>query len=132
MITSRRNFIAALWGAAVIVPAVKLPASADLYEDLKSRWAWSETQEILQSPPLRKDHIGARRESSLTILSDSHRDLMQLNAVAARIWFLCDGRNSFDGMAQKLMRDYDTSFQACAHDLLFTLKTFKRKGLISC
>ena len=132
MITSRRNFIAALWGAAVMAPAARLGASANLYEDLKSRWAWSETGEIVRALPMRKNDVGSRQESSLTILSDSHQDLIQLNPVAARIWFLCDGRNSFDAMVQTLMRDYDTSFQACAHDLLFTMKTFKRKGLISC
>jgi hypothetical protein len=132
MSTSRRNFIATLFGTAAIVPIAQLPIPENLYERLKSCWTRYETTRILSSLPLRKADIVSRQETSLTVLSDTRRDLMQLNPVAARIWDLCDGRNSVDTMVQEVMGDYDISCRTCARDVLFTLRTFQQKGLISC
>ena len=133
MITSRRNFIAALLGTAVILPTCKLQTPANVYDRLKSCWTWYETREILNALPVRKNDISSRKEDSFTILSDFRRqDLIQLNPVAARIWDLCDGGNSVDNMVRKMTGDYDVSPGACATDVILTLRTFKRKGLISC
>jgi hypothetical protein len=132
MTTSRRNFIATLLGTVVIVPLVKLPIPQNLYQRLKRGWARYETNHILSSLPIRKANITSRQEAPLTLLSGPRRDLVRLNPVAARIWDLCDGRHSLDTMIQKVMGEYDISSRICAHDVLFTLRTFKEKGLISC
>lgn len=133
MITSRRNFIATFLGTAFILPTCKLPTSANVYDRLKSCWTWYETREILNALPVRKNDISSRKEDSFTILSDFRRqDLIQLNPVAARIWDLCDGGNSVDNMVRKMTGDYDVSPGACVNDVILTLRTFKRKGLISC
>lgn len=133
MIKSKRNFLAAIFGTAVILPAFKLPTSENFYDRLKCCWTWYETKEILNAIPVRINDIATRDEASFTILSDaSRRDLIRLNPAAARIWDLCNGRNNIDAMVRTMTGDYDVSPGACATDVILTLRTFKRKGLISC
>jgi hypothetical protein len=132
MIKSRRNCLAALLGTAVILPTAKLPTPATVYEHLKNCWTWYETKEILNALPVRNNGITSRTEAPFTILYDFRRDLLRLNPVAASIWDLCDGRNGLDSMVQRVVGDYDVSPGACINDVIITLRTFKRKGLISC
>ena len=133
MIKSKRNFLAAIFGTAVILPAFKFPTPENVYDRLKCCWTWYETKEILNAIPVRINGIATRDEASFTILSDARRrDLIRLNPVAARIWDLCNGRNGVDAMVRTMMDDYDVSPGACATDVILTLRTFKRKGLISC
>jgi hypothetical protein len=83
--------------------------------------------------PARRDGISSRRDVSRTILSDSlHGDVATLNPVAARIWELCDGRNSVDAMIRRMTAEYHVSPRVCATDVMLALTAFKRKGLISC
>ncbi len=131
--TSRRNFFTALLGTAAILPTSKLPTPGNVYDHLKSCWTWYETKEILNALPVRKVDIASRKEPSFTILSDLHRrDLIRLNPAAARIWDLCDGGNSVDHMVRRITSDYDVSPASCVNDVVLTLRTLKRKGLISC
>jgi hypothetical protein len=133
MIKSKRNFLAALLGTAVMVPTFKFPTPANVYDHLKCCWSWYKTKEILNAMPVRKNGIASREETSFTILSDSRRqDLIRLNQAAARIWHLCDGRNSVDAMVRTMTGDYDVSPSACATDVILALTVLKRKGLISC
>jgi len=133
MITSKRNFLAALFGTAVMVPTFKFPTPANAYDHLKCCWSFYETREILNALPVRRSGIAARNEASCTVLSDTlHRDLLRLNAVAAEVWELCDGFTSVDRMVVTIMDHYDVSPRACANDVVLTLRTFKRNGLISC
>jgi hypothetical protein len=133
MIQSKRNFMAALLGTAALLPTCKLPTPANVYDHLKGCWTWYETKEILNALPVRIDGVAARNETPFTILSDSRRkDLIRLNPVAARVWDLCDGRNSVETMVRKLTGDYEVSPGACATDVVLTLTAFKRRGLISC
>ena len=132
MIKSKRNFLAAIFGTAVILPLLKFPTPGNVYNHLKSRWTWYETKEILNALPLRKNDLALRSENSFAILSDVRHDLIRLNPVAERIWRLCDGRNTVDAMVRKLTQDYDISPNACVNDVIVALATFKRKGLISC
>ena len=131
--TSRRNFFTALLGTAALLPTAKLPTPGNVYDHLKSCLTWYETKEILNALPVRKKDISLRKKASVTILSDLHRqDMIQLNPVAARIWDLCDGRNSVDHMVRRMTSDYDVSPGVCVNDVILTLRTLKRKGLISC
>ena len=133
MIKSKRNFIAALLGTAVMLPTFKFSTPANVYDHLKCCWTWYETKEILNAMPVRKNGIASRSEDSFTILFDLHyRDLIRLNPAAARIWDLCDGRNSVDAMVRTMTGDYNVSPGACATDIVLTLTAFKRKDLISC
>jgi hypothetical protein len=133
MMKSRRNFFAALLGTAAILPTSKLPTPRNVYNHLNCCWTWYETKEILNALPVRRNDISSRKEAYFTILSDLRRqDLIRLNPVAARIWELCDGRNSVDHMALGLMNDYDVSPGVCVNDVILTLRTLKRKGLVSC
>jgi hypothetical protein len=133
MIKSKRNFLVALFGTAAIVPTFKLPTPANVYDHLKCCWTWYETKEILNARPVRRNDIASRKEASFTILSDlRRRDTIQLNQVAATIWDLCDGRNSVDRMVRRVTDDYDVSPGCCVNDVILTLRTLKRRGLISC
>ena len=133
MMTSRRNFFTALLGTAALLPTAKLPTPGNVYVHLKNCWTWYETKEILNALPVRKNDISTRKETFFTILSDLHsQDLIQLNPVAAGIWNLCDGRNSVDHMVRRMTSDYDVSPVVCVNDVILTLRTLKRKGLISC
>lgn len=133
MIKSKRNFIGALFGTAAIVPTLKFPTPANVYDHLKCCWSWYETKEILNAMPARRNGISSRSDVSRTILSDSlHGDVATLNPVAARIWELCDGGNSVDAMIRRLTAEYDVSPRVCATDVMLALTAFKRKGLISC
>lgn len=133
MIKSKRNFMAALFGTAVMAPTFKFSTPAHVYDHLKCCWTWYETKEILNAMPVRINGITAREGISFTVLSDSRRrDLIRLNPVAARIWDLCDGRNNVDVMVRTMTGDYDVSPGACFNDVLLALTEFKRKGLISC
>jgi hypothetical protein len=133
MIKSKRNFMAALLGTAVLLPTCKFPTPANVYDHLKGCWTWYETKEILNALPVRVNGVAARTEPPFTILSDSRRqDLIRLNPMAARVWDLCDGRNSVETMVRKLTGDYEVSPGACATDVVLTLTAFKRRGLISC
>jgi len=133
MIKSRRNFFTTLLGTAVILPTSKLPTPGNVYDHLKNCWTWYETKEILNALPVRKQDISLRTEASVTILSDlHHRDLIQLNPVAARIWDLCDGRNSVDQIVRRMTSDYDVPLRTCVNDVILALRTFRRKSLIAC
>lgn len=129
---SKRNFLAAIFGTAVLLPTFKLSTPENVYGHLKRGWTWYETKEILNAMPVRKSGIAWRSEASSTILSDVRRDLIRLNPVAARIWDLCDGRNNVDAMVRKLTQEYDVSPGACVNDVMVALRTFKGKGLIAC
>ncbi len=131
--TSRRNFFTALLGTAAILPTSKLPTPGNVYDHLKTCWTWYETKEILNALPVRRVDIASRKEPFFTILSDLHRrDLNQLSPTAARIWDLCDGGNSVEHMVRRITSDYDVSPASCVNDVVLTLRTLKRKGLISC
>lgn len=133
MIRSKRNFLTALLGTAAILPTCEIPTPANVYDHLKCCWSWYETKEILNGMPVRRDDISSRNDRSHTILSDSSsRDLIRLNSVAARIWELCDGRNSAEDMVLAIMRHYSVAPGVCANDVLVTLAALKRKSLISC
>lgn len=133
MIKSKRNFLAALFGTAAIVPALKFPTPANVYDHLKCCWSWYETKEILNAMPARKSGISSRSDASCTILSDSFdRELISLNPAAARIWELCDGSHSVDAMVSRMTMEYEVSPRVCATDVMLALTAFKRKGLVSC
>ena len=131
--TSRRKFFAALLGTAAIIPTSKLPTPGNVYDHLKSCWTWYETKEILNALPVKKNGVSSRKEQGFTILADLHRrDLIQLNPVAARIWDLCDGGHSIEHMVRRITGDYDVSPASCVNDVVLTLRTLRRKGLITC
>lgn len=133
MIKSRRNFIAALWGTAFMAPVLKLPTPSSAYWHLKGCGTRYEFKEILHARPARKCDIASRTEAPFVILMDRHhRDLIQLNPLAARIWELCDGRTGVDAIVQRITDDYDITSDGCVHDVVITLLTLKRRGLILC
>lgn len=133
MIRSKRNFMAALFGTAVLLPTCKIPTPANVYDHLKCCWTWYEAKEILNGLPVKTGGISARSDLSHTILFDSSgQDLIRLNSLAMHIWELCDGRNGVDEMVLAIMGRYDVSPRVCSKDVLLTLTAFKRKGLISC
>ena len=133
MLKSKRNFLAALLGTAAVVPTFRFPTPANLCDHLKCCWSWYETKEILNALPRRNSDTASRDEDSITVLCDSqHRDLIRLNRPAARIWAMCDGRNSVDAMVRTITEEYAVSPGVCATDVILTLREFKRKGLISC
>ncbi len=124
--------MAALFGAAAILPTSRIPTPGNLYEHLKSCWTWYEVKDIQSALPARRGDIVSRQEDSCTVLSDRHRDLLRLNPAAARIWELCDGRRSVEGIALGVMERYDVAPRTCVNDVVLTLMEFRRNGLISC
>jgi hypothetical protein len=129
---ARRNFLAVLGGLAAMLPMTKLPTPANVYENLKGCWGWYETEDLLNGTPVRNKNVLLRKDGSFSVLSDAGGDVMQLNETAARIWELCDGRNSPEAMAKAISGDYDVSPGVCFKDVVIALRTFKRQGLIIC
>jgi len=133
MIKSKRNFMAALFGTAVLLPTFKLPTPATVYDHLKCCWTWYEAKEILNGAPVRKSDIASRQEGDFTILTGPNdRDLIRLNPAAARIWTLCNGINGVEAMVRTITEDYIVTPRACATDVVLTLMALKRRNLISC
>jgi hypothetical protein len=133
MIKTRRNFLAALGGAALILPTGKFPTPANVYDHLKSCWSWYEAKDILNAFPVQISDLASRKEGAFTVVSDSRRrDLLRLNPAASGIWKLCDGRNSVGHMVRRLTDEYDISPGACVNDVVLTLRTLRRMGFISC
>ncbi len=123
MIKSKRNFLAALFGTAALVPTLKCPTPANVYDHLKCCWSWYETKEILNAMPVRRSGISSRSDASFTILSDAlDRDLISLNPAAARIWELCDGSHGVDEMVSRMTMEYEVSPRVCATDVVLTLQ----------
>ena len=129
---ARRNFLAVLGGVAAMLPMTKFPTPANVYEHLKGCWSLYETEDLLNATPVRKSGVSLREDEAGSVLSDAGRDLVELNPVAARIWELCDGRNSPEGMARAISGDYDVSPGVCFNDVVIALRTFKRQGLVIC
>ncbi len=129
---ARRNFLAVLGGLAATLPMTEFPTPANVYEHLKSCWSWYETKDLLNATPVRKNGVFMHRGGSYSILSDSGRDVVRLNAMAARIWDMCDGRNGVEEMVKAISKDYDVSPGVCFNDVLLALRDFKRRGLIVC
>ena len=115
-----------------MLPMTKFPTPANVYEHLKGCWSLYETEELLNATPVRKSGVSLRKEEACSILSDAGRDLVELNPVAARIWELCDGKNSPEGMVKAITGDYDVRPGDCFRDVVHALRTFKRQGLIIC
>ncbi len=133
MIKSKRNFLGALLGTAALVPTLKFPAPANAYDSLKCCWCWYESRDILNGRPIRKKGIAANSEASFTVLSDSSGcELLRLNPTAARIWELCDGRNSLEDMVAAIVARYEVLPRTCATDVVTTLAVLRRNGLIAC
>ena len=115
-----------------MLPMTKFPTPANVYEHLKGCWSWYETEDLLNGTPVRKNGVLLHKGGSCSVLSDAGRDVMRLNPMAARIWELCDGRNSPEGMVKALTGDYDVSPGVCFNDVVIALRTFKRQGLVIC
>jgi hypothetical protein len=127
---ARRNFLAVLGGVAVTVPTAQLPTPANIYEHLRGCWSFYETGELLNGKPVRKDEVALYRNDSHAVLCEAGRDVMRLNNTASRIWELCDGKNSPAEIAHVLSKEYDVSPSACFNDVVISLRTFRREGLI--
>jgi hypothetical protein len=110
----------------------KLPTPGNVYEHLKGCWSFYETEELLNGKPVRKADVQLRRGTTSSVLSDAGQDVMMLNGTAMAIWELCDGSNSPEAMVRVISDRYDVSPQACLNDVVITLRTFKRWGLVAC
>jgi hypothetical protein len=128
----RRNFLAVLSGITVMLPVTSFPTAGNVYEHLKGCWSFYETEELLNGKPLRKEDVQFRRGTSSSVLSDAGQDVMMLNGTATAIWELCDGKNSPETMVRVISDRYDVSPGACRNDVIITLRTFKRRGLVAC
>lgn len=115
-----------------MLPTTKFPTPVSVYEHLKGCWSWYETEELLNGMPVRKNYVSLHKGGAGSVLTDDGRDVMRLNPTAARIWELCDGKNSPEVMAMTVSGDYDVSPGVCFKDVVIALRTFKRQGLIIC
>jgi pyrroloquinoline quinone biosynthesis protein D len=129
---ARRNFLAVLGGVAVTLPMTRIPTPANVYDHLKHCWNRYETQELLNGVPIRKSGVTLSGDGSFSVLADAGRDVMRINPMAARIWDMCDGKNGSEDIARAISKDYDVSPGVCLRDVMRTLRTFRRQGLIVC
>ncbi len=92
-----------------------------------------EFKELLCARPRKNPEIASKNDGNETVLvnGDTKEEMVRLNQMAARIWSLCDGKNSIDDMAGKITTRYNVSSARCRHDIICTLMNFRQKGLIS-
>ena len=132
MIKSRRNFMSAMLSIGLVLPNMDLFPSLNIYENLKVLGRWTETREILGAFPAKSPDISTRKSGEHTIFTDVNvkRDVLRSNNMAAAIWDYCTGENGVDDMVDKITSDFDVERDICMRDVVLTLGTFKRKGLV--
>jgi Coenzyme PQQ synthesis protein D (PqqD) len=86
----------------------------------------------LQSIPLRSEHVISRRGTDgVTVLLDtSAGSYFTLDDVGGRIWELCDGINTVDGIAVQLASEYDAERAEVEADLLELLAELSSEKLL--
>ncbi|MDO9566846.1 MAG: PqqD family protein [Candidatus Desulfaltia sp.] len=131
MIRSRRNFMSMVFGAGLALPGIA-PFFSNIYENLKALYRWTEIKEILGAFPVKNPDISCRKDGGCTLLADAgaNKDILRLNDTAAVIWNCCNGEKSTEDIVDKITNDFDVERDVCMRDVVLTLSSFRRKGLI--
>ncbi len=132
MIKSRRNSIFTALGVGFVLPKIDSFLPFNVYEDLKALYRWTEIEEILGAFPVKNPGISCRKNSGGTLLAnaDTNKDILRLNETAAVIWNCCTGEKSTDDIVDKITSDFNVKRDVCMRDVVLTLNSLKRKGLI--
>jgi hypothetical protein len=132
MIKSRRNFIFTALGMGFMLPNIDSFLPFNVYEDLKTLYRWTEIEEILGAFPVKNSAVSCRKDSGGTLLADAdtNKDILRLNDTAAVIWDCCTGENSTDDIVDNVASDFNVKRDVCMRDVVVTLSSLKRKGLI--
>ena len=127
----RRHFISALFGAGVILPHFNSLFTFNGFERLRHAWKSLEVEEMLSAYPNRSTQVSLKIENHRGMLVDeSNEKKLLLNRMASHIWDLCDGKHHVEDMVRSITESYDIDRSACRKDVMLTLLTFKRKGVI--
>ena len=120
-----------VFGAGLALPGIT-PFSSNIYEDVKALYRWTEIEEILGACPVKNPGISCRKDGGLTLLADAgtNKDILRLNDTAVVIWNCCTGEKSTDDIVDKITSDFDVERDVCMRDVVLTLNSFRRKGLI--
>lgn len=120
-----------VFGAGLALPGIA-SFSSNIYENLKALYRWTEIKEILGAFPVKNPDILCRKDGGYILLTDAgaKKDILRLNDTAAVIWNCCNGERSTEDMVDKITHDFDVERDACMRDVVLTLSSFRRKGLI--
>ena len=120
-----------VFGAGLALPGIA-PFSSNIYENLKALYRWAEIKEILEAFPAKNPDISCRKDGGHILLIDAgaNKDILRLNDTAAVIWNCCNGERSTEDMVDKITSDFDVEKDVCMRDIVLTLSSFRRKGLI--
>lgn len=120
-----------VFGAGLAMPGMA-PFFSNSYEDLKALYRWTEIEEILGAFPVKNPDILCRKDGGNTLLIDAgaNKDILRLNNTAAVIWDCCNGEKGVEDIADKIASDFDVEKDVCMGDVVLTLSSFRRKGLI--
>jgi hypothetical protein len=79
-----------------------------------------------QQPPTPSKDVSLQRVGKEAILHDRRNDRAHvINASAAQIWELCDGRNSLDQIVSAFAASYDLPESAVQEDVNYILARFR-------
>ncbi len=83
--------------------------------------------------PVRKSHLAYNRLQEQIIIIDfsSTKQFHQVNEVGARIWELCDGKNSDTDILSSLFDEYEVDRSILKNDISLFLSELKRNDLLS-
>lgn len=118
-----------VFGAGLALPGIA-PFSSNIYENLKALYRWTEIKEILGAFPVKNPDISCRKDCGRTLLADADKDILRLNDTAAVVWNCCNGERSTEDIVDKITNDFDVERDVCMRDVVLTLSSFRRKGLI--
>lgn len=69
-------------------------------------------------------------EGAAYLHSVETNDVVVLNQTASDVWFLCDGSSSAQEIVDRLAQAYDLPQEQIKDDVLTTIASFRRAGLL--
>ncbi|MDY6863147.1 MAG: PqqD family protein, partial [Thermodesulfobacteriota bacterium] len=69
-------------------------------------------------------------DNELAILNEKNGSLHILNDVAARVYLLVDGKNSFEDIVKYILSIYDVKRETAVTDVISILREFEELGII--
>jgi hypothetical protein len=84
--------------------------------------------------PTKKTQLAFNRLQDHMIIIDfnSDKQFHQVNEVGARIWELCDGKNTKDDIINILLDEYEIDKESVTYDTLHFLTQLKENDLLCC
>ncbi len=83
--------------------------------------------------PRQNEAVAARTiEGSAYLVDPRTSAFYQLNPVATRIWELCDGETTVEGIAEALTGEFEVDLETARQDTATMVEKFVKMGLLLC